>query len=140
MKTKKEYDLDDIVRAFAIGIAIMMVASKCQAQTVLLPSWVADSLIYETKLSRQCNEVMKAQASEIESLGRELVANGKALELSQSSNETLSALLNNSKDANSIQALQFQKDLNTEKKKTRRWRRVAVIETVAVVIGFIVLL
>lgn len=139
MKTKKEYDLDDIVRAFAIGIAIMMVASKCQAQTVLLPSWVADSLIYETKLSRQCSEVMKAQASEIESLGRELVANGKALQLSQSSNETLSALVENAKENNQLLTRQFSKDLREEKRKTRKWRTVSLLECIGL-IGLLLLL
>ena len=138
MKTKKEYDLDDIVRAFAIAIAIMMVASKCQAQTVL-PNAILDTMIMEVKYARQCGIALEALQAENKALGEELLHVGTALELSQRSNETLSSLLRNSRDAQEIHGLQFQKDLNSERKKTKRWRRIGIIEGVGL-IGLLILM
>lgn len=120
-------------------ILLIIISSASKAQTVTLPTWVADSLIYEVKLGRQCTQVTASQALEIESLHKELNSYGVALKLSQSSNETLSGLLNNSKESNSIQALQFQKDIQTEKKKVRRWRKVAFIQTLGIV-GLVILM
>lgn len=113
------------------GLLCFVVAAST-AQTVLLNS-ILDTMIWEVKKGRACDTVMKVQQNEIESLGRELVANGKALSLSQSSNSTLSALLNNSRESQEILSMQFQKDLKEEKKKTRRWRRIGIIQAVVII-------
>lgn len=125
---------------FFIGLCLFWsLETYAQTSSTTLPNWVIDSLLYEAKYSRQCDTVRVSLLAEIEALNKELNATGKALVLSQSSNETLSALINNSRDANTILGMQFQKDLNSEKKKTRRWRKVAVIETVGL-IGLLILL
>lgn len=128
-----------IVLIISIAIIIAGVIDS-KAQTVTLPTWVADSLIYEAKLSRQCSQVMTAQQEEIKALGAELVHTNTALKLSQSENKTLSGLVENAKESNVILTDQFNKDLKDERKKVKKWRRVAVIETVAVIVGLIILL
>ncbi|HEU5289473.1 MAG TPA: hypothetical protein VFU05_02445 [Cyclobacteriaceae bacterium] len=134
MKPKKEYDLDDIIRAFAIGIAIMMVASKCQAQTVTLPSWVADSLIFETFKGRQCSLVVEAQADEINKLGMELLANGKALELSGNQIKTLEALVKNLLEGQAIERKESLMDKQELKKKVKKRNLVIIAQGVLLIV------
>lgn len=124
----------------AVLIGLCFVWSTGTAQTASVPTVILDSLIFETKLSRQCSLALEAIQAENKALGEELLHTGTALELSQRSNETLSALLRNSRESQEIQGLQFQKDLTLEKRKTKRWRKVAVFETVAVIVGIIILL
>ena len=124
----------------AVLIGLCFVWSTGAAQTASVPTVILDSLIYETKLGRQCGIALEASQAENKALGEELLHTGTALELSQRSNETLSSLLRNSRDAQEIQGLQFQKDLNSERRKTKRWRKVAVLETVAVIVGLLILL
>lgn len=119
------------MRAVLIGLCLLS-GFIGTAQTASVPTVILDSLIFEVKLGRQCSEVIKAQAVEIEKQGKELVATGKALELSQSSNSTLSSLLNNSREANVVQAMQFQKDISQERKKTKRWRRIGIIQAAVI--------
>lgn len=131
--------------AFVLIILIVLLACllggylDSKAQTVTLPAWVADSLIFETKLSRQCSQVMTAQTEEIKALGLELVANNKALQLSQSQSRTLEGLLTNSKENNQILTKQFALDLRREKRKSRKRGAVILGETIAI-IGLILLL
>lgn len=138
MQILKNYYHSKMRTIFFIGLFIVW-SLKVAAQSSSIPNVILDSLIFETKLGRSCSEVMKAQAIELEKQGIELVHTNTALKLSQSSNQTLSDLLNNSKESNSIQALQFQKDLSDQKRKTKRWRKVAVIQTLGIV-GLIILM
>lgn len=118
--------------------AALLIASvlDSKAQTVTLPTWVADSLIFEAKLSRQCSQVVQAQAEEIRALGVELSHTNKALILSYEYSNTLSHLIENAKESNQILTQQFALNLKTEKRKTKRWRKVAILET----LGFVGLL
>lgn len=116
-----------------IFIGLFMTGGMCSAQTVLNNS-ILDTMIMEVKYSRQCRITVDTLQKEIEKQGLELVATGKALELSQSSNSTLSALLNNSREDNVVQAMQFQKDLQTEKRKVKRWRRIGIIQAAVIVV------
>lgn len=112
--------------------------SPCIAQFVI-PNWLADSASFEIRKGRQCGIALEASQAENKALGEELLHTGTALELSQRSNETLSSLLRNSRDAQEIQGLQFQKDLNSERRKTKRWRKVGIIEGVGL-IGLLILI
>lgn len=113
----------------------LFVGSGClSAQTVLLPTWLTDSLIYEVKLGRQCNEVMKAQSKEIEALGKELMQTTKALTLSQSESQTLSSLLGNQKEANQILVKQNSEDKRKLKAKLRKRTILVIGQTVLIVI------
>lgn len=116
----------------AIFIGLFMTGGMCSAQTVLNNA-ILDTMIMEVKYSRQCRITVDTLQKEIAKQGKELVATGKALELSQSSNSTLSALLNNSREANVVQAMQFQKDLQTEKRKVKRWRRIGIIQAIVII-------
>lgn len=119
--------------AFLLGLCFAWLSSS--AQTVL-PNWLIDSMAFEVSKGRQCSLVVEAQQSEIQALGLELIATGKALELSQNESKTLSALVTNAKESNEILTMQFQKDIKQERKKTRKWKGLAILETV----GFIGLL
>lgn len=123
---------------FLIGLCLGW--RLCVAQTVLLPSWVADSLIYEAKLSRQCLNVVIAQQAELKTIASELLHTGKALDLSKSESKTLGLLVENAKESNQILTKQFSLDMQKEKRKAKRWRRIAILETVGVVVGLIILL
>lgn len=123
-----------------ILLILALIPAGLQAQNLSLPVWVIDSLLFEAKLSRQCNELQKAQAEEIKTLGLELVATGTALKLSQGKSSTLESLLENSKESQKIEGRQFALDLNTEKKKVKKWRRVAVLQTLGIVVGLLILL
>lgn len=141
---KRKFEIRDNI-AFIILMLIFMIVLlfgvylESKAQTVLLPTWVADSLIYEAKLSRQCTQVVTAQQKEIESLGKELIATGTALKLSQSENKTMNNLLTNSKESKEILTKQFALDIKKEKRKTRKWKGIAVLEALGV-IGLVLLL
>lgn len=118
---------------------LILISTTCKAQTVTLPTWVADSLIYEAKLSRQCSQVVIAQQEEIKALSIELVHTGAALKLSQSESSTLSNLVNNVKESNQILTQQFALDISKEKRKVKKWRGIAIIETLGIV-GLLLLL
>lgn len=120
--------------AFLIALCLSM--RVCMAQTVLLPTWVVDSLIYEAKLSRQCSQVMTAQQEEIKALGVELVHTNTALKLSQSETATLSSLVTNAKESNEILTQQFALHIQKQKRKVRKWRTIGIIQGV-ILIGII---
>lgn len=109
----------------------------CQGYT--LPSVLFDSMTFEVFKGRSCDSVRIAQADEIIKKGKELIDTNKALELSQSESKTLSSLLQNSKESNEILSVQFSKDLKEEKRKTKKWRGIAVIESVGF-IGILILM
>lgn len=109
-----------------------------QGQTVI-PNAILDTMIFEVKYARQCRITVDTLQDEIKKLEAELVANGTAINLSQKSNETLSSLLRNSRDSQEIQGLQFQKDLQSERRKTKRWRKIGIIEGVGL-IGLLILM
>lgn len=125
----------EVRTVFFIGLCFY-VSGFSAAQTASVPTVILDSLIYETKLGRQCNQVMQAQQEEIQALGKENVHLGTALKLSQSESSTLSNLLTNAKKGNEILASQFALDISKEKRKTKRWRRIGFIEAV-VILGII---
>lgn len=104
------------------------------AQTVLLPAWVADSLIYEVYKGRACDNVMKAQAVELEKQGKELLHTSKALELSQSESKTLSSLVLNAKEGQRIEQRQFNLDKDLLKKKIRKRNFLILGESVVIVL------
>lgn len=120
------------VRAVIVSLLFSITAN---AQTVL-PNWLIDSMAFEVSKGRACEQVIKAQGVELEKQGLELIATGKALQLSQNESKTLSSLLTNAKESNEILTMQFQKDIKQERKKTRKWKGLAILEAV----GFIGLL
>lgn len=115
-------------------IILLATVINSQAQTVLLPTWVADSLIYETKKGRQCANVIKAQANEIEKLGAELMHTNKALDLKQSETQTLESLLSNSKEQGRVDKMQADLDKSVLKKKVRRRNLLILGESVVIVL------
>lgn len=104
----------------------------CQVYT--LPSVLFDSLAFEVRKGRSCDSLQVLNEKVIESQGKQLLNYDKALSLSQSSNSTLSALLNNAKNGQEILSMQFQKDLKEEKKRTRKWKGIALIGAFVIII------
>lgn len=119
----------------AIFIGLFMTGGMCSAQTVLNNS-ILDTMIMEVKYSRQCRITVDTLQNEIAKQGLELVATGKALELSQGSNSTLSALLANARDYSGILTQQFTLDKNKLKVKIKRLWIWVVSE--GVVIGLLI--
>lgn len=113
---------------------IVPVIGNCQ--TFTLPTSILDSLLWEAERGRSCDSLRVAQARLIESQGLELIEVNKALKLSMNESKTLSALVTNAKESNEILTMQFQKDIKEERKKTRKWKGIAVLEA----LGFIGLL
>lgn len=91
-----------------------------QGQTVTLPTWLVDSLIFEATYSRQCTQVITAQKDELEKQGVELLHTSKALELSQSESKTLSSLVLNAKEGQRIESMQHELIVDGLKSKIKR--------------------
>lgn len=117
----------------ALLLGLMFCVAVTSAQTVL-PNWVADSLIYETFKGRVCDNVMKAQAVELEKQGKELLHTSKALELSQSESKTLSSLVLNAKEGQQILTMQFNEDRKVLKKKVRKRNFLILGESVVILL------
>lgn len=122
------------MRSVLLFGSLIVWSLSVDAQTASVPTVILDSLIFEVKLGRQCSEVIKAQSVELEKQGLELVATGKALELSQSSNSTLSALLANARDYSGILTQQFTLDKNKLKAKIKRLWFWVVSEGVVIIV------
>lgn len=86
-----------------------------------------------------CDSIQRAQADELVKVGRELSHTGTALKLSQSESRTLGLLIENQKESQNILTKQFALDISKEKRKTKRWRRVSILEGLGI-IGLILLL
>lgn len=114
---------------------------KVSAQTAYtsLPNWLIDSMAFEVKLGRQCNELQKAQAEQIQKLGLELIATGKLLEASESKNKVSEDMLQNSKESKDVLTQQFNLDRKELRRKIRKRNAVILGETLAL-IGLILLL
>lgn len=104
-----------------------------QGQTVTLPTWLVDSLIFEAAYSRQCTQVITAQKDELEKQGVELLHTSKALELSQSESKTLSSLVLNAKEGQRIEQRQFNLDKDVLKRKIRK-RNILIVGQTALII------
>lgn len=118
--------------AFLLGL-FMAGGILCSAQTVL-PNAILDTMIMEVKYARQCGIALEASQAENKALGEELLHTGTALELSQRSNETLSALLNNARDYSGILTQQFTLDKNKLKAKIKRLWFWVVSEGVVIIV------
>lgn len=101
------------------SIILVLISFTATAQTVTMPTWLVDSMIFEVSKGRQCSVVLQAQQVELEKQGLELVATGKALELSQKQTEIVSGLLENSKQSQEILTQQFNQDRKALRKKVR---------------------
>lgn len=111
------------------------------SQNFILPTSVLDSMLWEIERGRSCDSLRIAQAKLIRSQGLELASTGKELILSKAKSDELDSLFNNAKSGQEILALQFSKDIQTEKRKTKRWRKVAILETFGLIgIGLLILL
>lgn len=117
---------------------ILLLPIYCQAQTIL-PNWLIDSMSYEVRLGRQCRIALDSQTVTLQRQGQELMETGTALKLSQGENKTLENLLQNQKDSNLLDRREFEVDLNHEKKKVKKWRRIAVGEALGI-IGTLILI
>lgn len=117
----------------------MMLSGTALCQNYTLPSVLFDSMTFEVFKGRSCDSVKRHQANEIEKLGVELVAKGTALRLSQKGSIQLDSLLSNSKRGQEILTMQFDKDISKEKRKVKKWRGIAIIETLGIV-GLLLLL
>lgn len=114
-------------------ILVLLCSLTASAQTVTLPTWLIDSMSYEVRLGRQCNEVMKAQSIELQKQGQELAHVNKALKLYQSESKTLESLVSNTKESQNLDFQQYALDLGKEKRKKRKWIKVAIVQTVVIV-------
>lgn len=119
-------------------IILSFIALNVQAQTVV-PNAILDTMIMEVKYARQCGIALEATQAENKALGEELLHTGTALELSQRSNETLSALLNNARDYSGILTHQFTLDKNKLKAKIKRLWIWVTTEGVVIVVLIILL-
>lgn len=88
---------------------------------------------------RSCDSVSQAKTVELEKQGKELVATGTALKVSQSENKTLSGLLQNQKENSELLTQQYALDRKVLKRKLRKRNGVILIETIGL-IGLILLL
>lgn len=120
-------------------LVLMIVPVMANSQTFTLPTYILDSLLWEAERGRSCDSLRVAQARLIESQGLELIEVNKALKLSMNESKTLSALVTNAKESNEILTMQFQKDIKQERKKTRKWKGLAILEAVGF-IGILLLL
>lgn len=132
-------NLQYMIMYIAMLIFFLLLSVISEAQTVTLPTWLADSAIYEIKSGRQCGIALEAIQAENKALGEELLHTGTALELSQRSNETLSALLNNARDYSGILTQQFTLDKNKLKAKIKRLWIWVTTEGVVIVVLIILL-
>lgn len=117
-----------------IVFLILLLPLMSTAQTINLPVWVVDSLLFETTKGRQCSVVMEAQQNEIEKLGAELMHVNKALELKQSETQTLESLLSNSKEQGRVDKMQHDLNEKVLKKKVRKRNLLILGESVVIVL------
>lgn len=109
------------------------------SQSFSVPTSILDSLIWGYERGISCDSLRIAQANLIRSQGLELASTGKELKLSQTKSLELDSLFHTAKTGQEIQAKQFQKDLQTERKKTKRWRSIGIIQA-AGLIGLLILI
>lgn len=114
-----------------IGLWFTWLSSTAQTA---LPNVILDSMIFEVKRGRQCELVIKSQADELQKQGQELAHTNKALKLSQSESKTLESLVSNTRESQNLDFQQYAIDLGKEKRKKRKWIKVALVQTVVIVV------
>lgn len=117
----------------ALLIGFGLTWGTLSAQTVL-PNWLIDSMAYEVRLGRQCTEVMKAQAVELEAQGKLLMHTNTALDLKNSETQTLEGLLDNAKKGNEVLGMQFALDKKKLQRKVRKRNLLILGESVVIVL------
>lgn len=127
------------MRSLYTIILLIFLPLLTTGQNILLPVWVVDSLIYESKVSRQCNEVVKAQTIELEKQGLELIHTNTALKLSQSQNGALTSLIGNSEKERELDKRQYALDKSKMKQKIKKRNGLILIEGFAI-LGLLLLL
>lgn len=135
---KIKMNIRRIMRVTLIG-SIIFWSLNVSAQATLLPNWVIDSLLYEAKLSRQCNQALVSLQAENKALGNELIHVGKALGLSQAESKALENLLQNSKQSKEIISMQYTQDRKELKRKIRKRNTVILGETLTLVVLILLL-
>lgn len=91
-------------------------------------------MIFEVRKGRSCDSIKSVQADLIEVQGRELVATGKALELSESKNETAGLMIDNLKDQVRIERELAVNQQKQSKQKLKKWKLATVIQTAVIII------
>lgn len=117
----------------------MTLSGTALCQNYTLPSVLFDSMFMEVSRGRSCDSVRVAQTDEIKKIGKELIDTNRALDLKIRESSTLSNLVDNAKESNQILTQQFALDLSKEKRKTKRWRKVSIVEAVGL-IGLLILM
>lgn len=117
----------------------MTAPAIANSQSFILPTSVLDSMLWEVERGRSCDSLRLAQVKLIRSQGLELASTGKELELSKAGGIVQDSLISNAIKANEILTQQFNKDLKEEKRKTKRWRRIGIIQGVGL-IGILILI
>lgn len=91
-------------------------------------------MIFEVRKGRSCDSIKSVQSDLIEVQGRELVATGKALELSESKNETAGLMIDNLKDQVGIERELAVNQQKQNKQKLKKWKLATVIQTAVIII------
>lgn len=126
--------MGSIRSVFLIGLCIGW--GDLSAQTVL-PDIIVDSMIFEVKKGRECNNLQASQAEVIKAQGEELLANGTLIKLSGNQIQTLESMVVNLKDQNKLQSERFSNKEKENKKKLRK--RAVIILGQAVIIVLLIL-
>lgn len=109
------------------------------SQNFSLPTSILDSLLWETERGRSCEVIRKLQANHIDSLGLEILANGKAIKLLESKSLTRDQLLKNMDEYVKLGNQEFALKEKGLKRKLRKRNGTIIIEGIAI-IGLILLL
>lgn len=115
-------------------LILALIPAGLQAQNLSLPVWVIDSLLYETKLSRQCSIALDSQTVAFEKQGLELIETGTALKLYQSKSSTLQDLLDNQKQQRETDGKQAELDKKVLKDKVKRRNKVILAEALGILV------
>jgi hypothetical protein len=109
------------------------------SQTFTLPTVILDSMIFEVRKGRACDTVMHKQEVELQKLGAELLANGKAIILLTKESSELSGLLKNCEELGALAVKEFRLEKRKLLVKIRKLIRVVILEGGVIVVMIILL-
>lgn len=104
------------------------------SQTVTLPAWVVDSLIFEAHAYRACDSLQVAQQVELTTLGSELLQTRSALNMQQRQNETCENLVKNSRKETASVKQESKENDRRLKKRIVTLGKVSVLELAIIII------
>lgn len=103
-------------------------------QNFTLPTVILDSLIFEVRKGRSCDSLQVLNERIIKSQGVQLLNQDALVKLTESKVKTLESLVSNAKEMQNLDFQQYAIDLGKEKRKKRKWIKVALVQTVVIVV------